>query len=251
MSNLTEFSSQAREQCPSLRNHQAYFLLILASYGIHPQETNYALDEWATSDDGRNWYRSLMSTFWTTKEAAICVLAVAVSLRVPPYQNMSSAPGAHPPSIDPLLELGTFVEGQGPNKRKLILEQTAFSAIRVLTDENFQLRFQEPQQMEHKYLSQVLSDALDKNPTLSGCLEGVLDRYWVTKFTGPTDHTAAYKISLFALTAAKYLPQGKTTPGSYYTSIGLTKGRCFMFSHDFFCYAQRKYLQRNFWYPQS
>jgi hypothetical protein len=218
--NLTEFSSQARGQCPSLRDDKAFFLLILASYGIHPQATKDALDEWATSDDGRNWYRSLMSTFWSTKEVAICVLIVAVLLGVPSYRNMSSAPGAHIPSIDPLRELGTFVEGQGPDKRKLILEKTAFSAIRVLTDENLQLWFQELQQMEHRYLSQVLTDALDKNPTLLGCLEGCLDHYWTTKFTGPTHHTAAYEISLVALAAAG---RGKTTPRNYHTSIGLTK----------------------------
>jgi hypothetical protein len=164
MSNLTEFSSQAREQCPSLRDHKASFLLVLVSYGIHPQATNDALDEWATSDDGRNWYRSLMSTFWSTKEAAICVLTVPVLLGIPSYRNMSSASGAHLPSIDPLLELGTFVEGQGPNKRKLILEKTAFSAIRVLTDENFQLLFQEPQQMEHRYLSMIERSRQRKMP---------------------------------------------------------------------------------------
>jgi hypothetical protein len=165
-----------------------------------------------------------MSTFWSTKEVAICLLIVAVLLGVPPYRSMSSAPGAHLPSIDPLLELGTFVEGQGPNKRKSILEKTAFSAIRVLTDENFQLRFQKPQQMEHSYLSQVLADALDKNPTLLGQLEGCLDGYWTAKFTCPMGHTAAYEISLAALATAQ---QGKTTPGNYPTSIGLTKWQVF------------------------
>lgn len=224
MPNLTEFSSQAREQCPSLRDHEASFLLILASYGFHPQTTTDALDEWATSDDGRNWYRSLMSTFWSTKEVAICVLTVAVLLGVPSYRNMSSASGTHLPSIDPLLELGTFVEGQEPNKRELILKKTAFSAIRVLTDENFQLLFQKPQQMEHRYLSQVLTDALDKNPTLLGCLEGCLDRYWTAKFTSPINHTAAYEISLVALAAAE---QGKTAPRNYHTSIGLIKWQVF------------------------
>jgi hypothetical protein len=165
-----------------------------------------------------------MSTFWSTKEVAICVLIVAVLLGVPPYRNMSFAPGAHQPSIDPLLELGAFVEGQGPDKRKLILEKTAFSAIRVLTDENFQLRFRKPQQMEHRYLSQVLTDALDKTPTLLGHLEGCLDRYWMAKFSCPMGHTAAYEILLVALAA---IQRGKTTPRHYHMSIGLTKWQVF------------------------
>jgi hypothetical protein len=165
-----------------------------------------------------------MSTFWSTREVVICVLIVAVLLGVPSYRNMSSAPGAHLPSIDPPLELGTFVEGQGPNKRKSILEKTAFSAIRVLTDENFQLWFQKPQQMEYRYLSQVLINALDKNPTLLEHLERCLDRYWTAKFTCPMGHTAAYEISLVALGAAQ---RGKTTPRNYHTSIGLTQWQVF------------------------
>jgi hypothetical protein len=47
MSSLTEFRSQAAEHFPSLCDHEAYFPLILACYGIYPQTTNYALDEWA------------------------------------------------------------------------------------------------------------------------------------------------------------------------------------------------------------
>jgi hypothetical protein len=168
-----------------------------------------------------------MSTFWSTNKVSICVLIVAVLLGVPSYRNMSSAPGAHLPSIDPLLELGTFVEGQGPNRRKSILEKTAFSAIRVLTDKNFQLWFREPQQMEHGYLSQLLVDALNKYPTMLECLEGCLDRYWIAKFTSPIDHTAAYEISLVALAAAEHLPQGKITPRRHHTSIGLTKWQVF------------------------
>jgi hypothetical protein len=78
-----------------------------------------------------------MSSFWSTTEAVICVLTVVVLLSVSLYRNMSSAFKAHLSFIDPLLELGTFVEGQGPNKRKLIFEKTVFSVIRVLTDENF------------------------------------------------------------------------------------------------------------------
>jgi hypothetical protein len=164
-----------------------------------------------------------MSTFWSTKEAAICVLIVAALLCVPSCRNMSSAYGAHQPFIDPLLDLGTFVEEKGPEKRKAVMEKAAFSAIRVLMDEDLQHGVQEPQQSEYKYLSAVLTYALDKNPTVLGCLEGVLDHYWLTRLTRPTDHATAYKISLDAFARAGYLSQGKTIPKRYCTWTGLTK----------------------------
>jgi hypothetical protein len=81
-----------------------------------------------------------------------------------------------------------------PNNRRVILEEMAFSGIRVLKDENFQLRFPEPQQKELEYLSQVLTNALDKTPTMLGCLKGALDRYWVARITNPMDHTEAFKV---------------------------------------------------------
>jgi hypothetical protein len=210
-SSLTEFRSQAREQCPSLRDHEAYFLLILACYGLYPQTTNYALDEWATSGDGQNWYRSLMDTFRSTKVPAMCFLTLAILLRVPPYQMMSSTPGAHQSSLDPLLDLGALVEGQGSTNRRKILEKTAFSAIRVLTHENFQLRFPEPQQRENIYLSKLLTHALGKKPTLVGCPEGTLDCYWKAKMADPKDHIEAFTVSQAGLATAGHLPQGKTT----------------------------------------
>jgi hypothetical protein len=211
MSSLTESRSQAEEHCPSLRDHDAYFPLILACYGLYPQTTNYALDEWAISGDGQNWYHSLMDTFSTTKVPALCFLTLAILLCVPPYQRMSSNPGAHQPSPDPLLDLGAFAEGQEPNNRRDILEKTAFSAIRVLTHEKIQDRFSEPQQREHRYLSELLTHALGKNPTLVGCREGTLDCYWEAKVADPKDHTEALTVSLAGLAAARHLPQGKIT----------------------------------------
>lgn len=145
MSNLTGCSSEAEAKYPSLRDHKACFLLILVLHGLYPQTTNYAFDEWATSRDGQNWYYSLMNTFWSTKKPAEYLLILAVFLRVPSYRNMASTHGGHQPSLDPLPDLSTFVEGQGPINRRVVLEKTAFSAMRVLMDENFKRRFEEPQ----------------------------------------------------------------------------------------------------------
>jgi hypothetical protein len=149
-----------------------------------------------------------MNTFWSTKKPAEYLLILAVFLRVPSYRNMASTHGGHQPSLDPLPDLSTFVEGQGPINRRVVLEKTAFSAMRVLMDENFKRRFEEPQQREHKYLSRVLKFALDNIPTMLGCLEGTLDRYWRARIVGPTDHPEAFTVSLISLAAAKHLPQG-------------------------------------------
>jgi hypothetical protein len=211
ISNLMECSSDAEAKCPSLRDHKACFLLILVFHDLYPRETNYALNEWTTSPDGQNWYHSLVNTFWSTKEPAECLLILAVFLCVPSYRNMSSIHGAHQPSNDPFPDLGTFVEGQEPIDRRVILEKTAFSAIRVLMDENFKRRFKEPQQREHKYLSRVLEFSLDKNPTMLGCVEGTLDRYCMARIGGPMDHLEAFEISLIALATAQHLPPGKTS----------------------------------------
>jgi hypothetical protein len=90
----------------------------------------------------------------------------------------------------------------------VILEKTAFSAIRVLIDENFKRRFKKPQQREHKYLSRVLEFSLDKNPTMLGCLEGTLDRYCMARIGGPMDHLEAFKV--IALAAAQHQPSDWT-----------------------------------------
>jgi hypothetical protein len=211
MSSLTEFRSQAQEHCPSLCDHEAYFLLILVCYGLYPQTTNYALDEWATSGEGQNWYHSFTNTYQSTKVPAKCFLTLAILLCLPPYKKMSSTPGAHQPSLDPLLDLSALVGGQRPRSRREILEKTAFSAIHVLEYENVQVLFPEPQKREHIYLSKLLTHALGKEPTLPGCLEGTLVCYWYARVAGPNDHTEALTVS-----RAGHLPQGKITQNLLY-----------------------------------
>jgi hypothetical protein len=204
MSNLTECSSDAEAKCPSLRDHKNSFLLLLVFHGLYPGEKD-ALDGWTISRDGQNLYHSLMNTFSSTKEAAEYLLILAVFLCVPPYWKMSSTHGSHQPPNDPLPDLGNFVEEQGPVDRRIILEETAFAAIRVLTDETFNLRFEKPQQTERKYLSTVLMYAVGKGQPMLGCSEGPLDPYCEARIGKPVDHAEAFRI-LWALATAKHLP---------------------------------------------
>lgn len=207
MSNLTECSSDAEAKCPSLRDHKKSFLLILVFHSLYSGENN-ALHGWTISRNGQNLYHSLMNTFSSTKEAAEYLLILAVFLCVPPYWEMSCTHGPHQPSNDPLLDLGDFVEGQAPVDRRVILEETAFAAIRVLTDENFNHRFEEPRQAEHKYLSTVLIHAVGEPQPMLGYLAGTLDRYCKARIDGPVDHAEAFRISR-ALTTAKHIPHAK------------------------------------------
>jgi len=208
ISNLTECSSDAEAKCPSLRDHKNSFLLILVFHGLWPSE-NDALDGWTKSRDGQNLYHSLMNTFSNTKKVAKYLLVLAIFLCVPSYSKISSTDGHHQPPNDPLPDLGNFVEGQGPVDRRTILEEMAFAAIRVLTDENFNRRFEKPRQTEHKYLSTVLTHAVSKSQTMLRCFEGALDRYYKVRIAGPVGHAEAFRISC-VLAPAKHLPHGIT-----------------------------------------
>jgi hypothetical protein len=119
-----------------------------------------------------------------TNRLPICLLILATCLSVPPYRTRS-----YPALLDPLLELGIFVERRGPCNKTAILERAAFSAIRVLAGEDFQQRLSARQKREYAYLSQLLVAQIDKNEqdkfeTRLGPLEGGLDRYWDTRFAG-------------------------------------------------------------------
>jgi hypothetical protein len=199
ISNLTECSSNAEAKCPSLRDHKNSFLLILVFHGLWPSG-NDALDGWTISHDGQNLYHSLMNTFLSTKKAAEYSLILAVFLCVPLYCMMSSIHGPHQISNDPLPDLGNFVEGQGPVNRRMILEETAFAAIRVLMNE------EKPQQTEHKYLSTVIMYAVSKSQPTLGCSAGILDRYCEARIDSLVDHAEAFRISQALVTAN--LPPG-------------------------------------------
>jgi hypothetical protein len=205
MLNLTECSSDVQAKCPSLGDHKNCFLIILIYHALYPWAENSVLNEWKMSFECQNLYHSLMNTFWSTKDPVEYLLVLTIFLCVSPYRDMSSSRGAQQPSNDPLPDLGTFVEAQGPIERRVILEKTAFSAIRVLKDENFTCR------LEHKYLSNILRCAVGKKPTMLGCLEGTLDRYCRTRIDSPMNHPEAFKISLMGLGAAKRPLHGKTT----------------------------------------
>jgi hypothetical protein len=206
MSNLTECSSDAEAKCPSLRDHKNNYLLILVFHGLCPSENN-ALDGWTMSRDGQNLYHLLMNTFSNTKKVAKHLLILAIFLCVPPYWEISSTDGPHQPPSDPLPDLGNFVEGQGPVDRRTILEEMAFAAIRVLTDENFNRQFEKPRQTEHKYLSTVLTHAVSKSQPMLTCFEGALDRYYKVRIAGPVGHAEAFRISC-VLAPAKHLAHG-------------------------------------------
>jgi hypothetical protein len=180
-----EFSCQARERCPSLRDDHSYFLFTLALYGCYHQETNCALEEWATSSDGQTWYYSWMKIFRMANKLPVRLLILAACLSIPPYRIRS-----YPALLDPLLELGIFVERRGPCNKTTILERAALSALRVLADKDFQQRLSERQKREYTHLGQLLVSQIDKYSAHDKCetrlgpLEGGLDRYWDTSFTG-------------------------------------------------------------------
>jgi hypothetical protein len=57
-----------------------------------------------------------------------------------PLHTISFAYKAYSAFIGPLLKLKTFVERERPNNIRVVLKKTAFSAVRILKDENFQRR---------------------------------------------------------------------------------------------------------------
>ena len=132
-----------------------------------------------------------MTTFRTEKEPALNLLILAVFLSVPAYRKDDRH------LVTPFLDLGIFVDEQ---RREAILEMTASSVRRVLQNANFQETLSDRQQKEYGYLSGILDYALDENPTLLGCIEGTLDRYWMYIFAGK-NHDEAFNGALHDLEA--------------------------------------------------
>ena len=205
-----KFRRQAQERCPSLRNDQVKFPLILSSYGHYAQTTNRALDDWAESCEGEGFYRSLLDTFQNAREPNSCLLAVAVLLCIPTYRNEFLTGGRHLTSADPLMDLLPFTDGQQRPNRRTVLEKTGFSAVRVLMADHSPRQLSEAQQEEYQYLSEILTYALGQNPTTLGCLEGTLDHYWLEKVDLLKNHHEALRSSRSALEAATTQKRGKT-----------------------------------------
>jgi hypothetical protein len=161
--NLTEYSCDVQAKYLSLGDYKNCFLIILIFHTLYPWAKNSALNEWKLSLEYQNLYHSLINTFWSTKNPVEYLLVLTVFLYISPYRNIFFTRGTHQPSNNPLPDLGVFVEGQGPIKKRVILEKTTFSTVRVLENENFTYLFKKPRQVKHKYLSIILKYTVGKN----------------------------------------------------------------------------------------